>query len=106
MTIRLTPGYFDIWSFAGLPPGKLFLYTVDSLRDLINTGYSYRSDAPTQRNDFKKLTGYLYKVFTFNLYHIGYLPPGSASIEHPAEFLHDFWSSRPDGSILMFQRYR
>ncbi|HFE1834355.1 TPA: hypothetical protein ACF7WU_005274, partial [Klebsiella pneumoniae] len=30
----------------------LFLYTVDSLRDLINTGSSYRSGAPTQHNDY------------------------------------------------------
>nr|DAE52581.1 MAG TPA: hypothetical protein [Caudoviricetes sp.] len=27
------------------------------MEDLINTGYSYRSDAPTQRNDFKRLAG-------------------------------------------------
>lgn len=37
----------------------LFLYTVDSLRDLINTGSSYRSGAPTQHNDYSEAGRYL-----------------------------------------------
>ncbi|MDW5733996.1 hypothetical protein, partial [Klebsiella pneumoniae] len=43
------------------PPqqGKTLLYTVDSLRDLINTGSSYRSGAPTQHNDFSEAGRYL-----------------------------------------------
>ncbi|HIA9537573.1 TPA: hypothetical protein ACWSWF_005447, partial [Klebsiella pneumoniae] len=40
------------------------LYTVDLMKDLINTGYSYRSDAPTQRNDYWKVVSYLQIVFT------------------------------------------
>lgn len=34
------------------------------MKDLINTGYSYRSDAPTQRNDYWKVVSYLQIVFT------------------------------------------
>ncbi|HID1759609.1 TPA: hypothetical protein ACXGGA_005531, partial [Klebsiella pneumoniae] len=39
--------------------------TVDSLRNLINTGSSYRSGAPTQHNDYSEADRYLYAVFTF-----------------------------------------
>ncbi|MDU5053238.1 MAG: hypothetical protein E6247_29985, partial [Klebsiella variicola] len=49
----------DLWRFNTplsclQPPqqGKTLLYTVVLMRDLINTGSSYRSDAPTQHNDY------------------------------------------------------
>ncbi|WP_205419441.1 hypothetical protein, partial [Klebsiella pneumoniae] len=48
------------------PPqqGKTLLYTVVSMTDLINTGSSYRSGAPTQHNDYWKVVSYLQIVFT------------------------------------------
>ncbi|MEY6817572.1 hypothetical protein, partial [Klebsiella pneumoniae] len=43
------------------PPqqGKTLLYTVDSLRDMINTGSSYRSGTLTRKNDFSGAERYI-----------------------------------------------